>query len=116
MFQEVVIEAQRPCVIFKPRLYLDGDKYCALLGDDIMSGCVGFGSSPAEAMTAFDKAFIAPLNQPNLELTHLHEEVSNLKNANDFLSYAADDAISDLKALREENEKLREALNMCKGS
>ena len=34
------------------------------------------------------------------EITRLREEVSNLKNANDFLSYAADEAVSELKGLR----------------
>lgn len=53
----VTYEWQRPCVLFKPRLFRDGDAWCALLGEDLQSGVAGFGSSPAEAMTDFDKAW-----------------------------------------------------------
>ncbi len=32
------------------RLSLDGDKYCALIGDDLQSGWAGFGDTPIEAL------------------------------------------------------------------
>lgn len=47
-------DVYRPSVLYRPRLFLDGDKHCALYGDDIMSGCAGFGSTPDEAMADFD--------------------------------------------------------------
>ena len=47
----------RPHVLYKPKLYPDGNQWCALLGDNIMEGVVGFGSSPEKAMSAFDSAF-----------------------------------------------------------
>lgn len=31
-------------------VYMDGNQWCALLGDDIMSGTAGFGNTPAEAL------------------------------------------------------------------
>ena len=44
----------RPSVLFKPRLFVDGNQYCALYGEDLMSGCAGFGSTAADAMADFD--------------------------------------------------------------
>ena len=48
-------------VIYKPKLYRDGNQWCALLGDDLQSGVCGFGTSPHAAMMAFDQAWHAPL-------------------------------------------------------
>lgn len=46
-----------PSAIYRPRLFPDGDQWCALLGDDLASGVAGFGETPEKAMRAFDKAF-----------------------------------------------------------
>lgn len=51
-------EQQRPCVVFKPTLTLDGNEWCVLLGENLQVGVAGFGKSPASAMYAFDKAFL----------------------------------------------------------
>lgn len=48
-----------PCAIYKPRLFIDGDMYCFLLGDDLQSGVAGFGKSPALAAADFNKNFNA---------------------------------------------------------
>lgn len=50
-------EMQRPSVLYRPSLSLDGAMWCALYGDDLMDGVAGFGETPAAAMTAFDQAF-----------------------------------------------------------
>lgn len=42
-------------VIYKPRVFKDGDKWCALLGLNIQEGVCGFGNTPEEACLAFDK-------------------------------------------------------------
>ena len=47
----------RPSVVFRPSLSKDGTAWCALLGENIQTGCCGFGDSPAAAMQAFDIAF-----------------------------------------------------------
>src|SRR3990167_11258917 len=52
-------EQQRPCVVFKPNLSKDGDKWCALFGINLQEGVAGFGMTPAEAMLAFDKSWYA---------------------------------------------------------
>lgn len=47
-------DALRPCRRFKPRLFIEGDQWCALLGENVQDGVAGFGTSPDEAMAAFD--------------------------------------------------------------
>lgn len=53
-----------PSSIYKPTLFIDGNQWCALYGSDIQKGVAGFGSSPKEAMDAFDKAWLTPLEAP----------------------------------------------------
>ena len=48
-------EYERPSVLFKPDLTLDGNKWCALYGPDLQVGVAGFGDSPADAMRDFDR-------------------------------------------------------------
>jgi len=50
-----------PSAIYKPKLFVDGNQWCALLGDNLQSGVCGFGSTPYHAMAAFDRAWYAPL-------------------------------------------------------
>lgn len=54
-------EQQRPSVLFRPSLTIDGNQWCALYGDDLQSGVAGFGDSPALAMYDFDKSWNAKL-------------------------------------------------------
>lgn len=44
-----------PSVVWKPRLFIDGNQWCALYGENIQDGVAGFGSTPYEAMRDFDK-------------------------------------------------------------
>lgn len=46
-----------PHVLLKPRIFPDGAKWCALLGDNLAEGVSGFGDTPAEAAEAFDVAW-----------------------------------------------------------
>lgn len=46
-----------PHTRMRPRVFPDGTKWCALYGDDLMSGVSGFGDTPAEACEEFDKAW-----------------------------------------------------------
>lgn len=70
MVQEVIQQAAscytQPHVIYKPRLFPDGDKWCALLGDDLQVGVAGFGKSPADAMWNFDKEWHKPIVKEGL--------------------------------------------------
>ena len=51
----------QPSVVWKPKLSIDGDQWCALYGDDLQSGVAGFGDSPHEAMLDFDKEWCRKL-------------------------------------------------------
>lgn len=53
--REATSEYTRPSAIFRPKLSLDGDKWCALYGDNLQDGVAGFGDSPADAMWDFDR-------------------------------------------------------------
>ena len=60
-WQQAAAAQERPCVLWKPSLYRDGNQWCALLGENIQDGVVGFGDSPDAAMWAFDEAWCEKL-------------------------------------------------------
>lgn len=47
----------RPSTIYRPRLFIDGNKWCALYGENIQDGVCGFGDSPEAACDDFDRAW-----------------------------------------------------------
>lgn len=53
--EETEWQQQRPCVLFRPRISIDGNQWCALYGDNLQDGVAGFGDSPALAMADFDR-------------------------------------------------------------
>ena len=55
MLQSVEYECLRPYVLMRPKVYMDGDKWCALYGENLQDGVAGFGNSPAEAVQDFDR-------------------------------------------------------------
>jgi len=56
-YQMAAAEQERPSVLYKPRLFIDGSDWCALYGENLQDGVAGFGGSPAEAMHSFDRAW-----------------------------------------------------------
>jgi hypothetical protein len=52
---------QAPSVLYRPRISLDGNQWCALYGDNLQDGVAGFGDSPQAAMYEFDKAWATSL-------------------------------------------------------
>ncbi len=46
-----------PAAIFRPRVFIDGDKWCALYGENLQDGVAGFGDSPALAVWDFNEAW-----------------------------------------------------------
>lgn len=56
-------ELVRPSYLYRPKLSIDGDKWCALYGENIQDGVVGFGPSPDSAYRAFDLAWYENLPQ-----------------------------------------------------
>lgn len=53
-------ELRRPCMLLRPKLFQDGNAWCALFGEDIAVGVCGWGESPAAAYLDFDRAWVAP--------------------------------------------------------
>lgn len=51
---EVAREHLRPFMLLKPRIFMDGDQWCALYGDNLQDGVAGFGDTPAQAAIQFD--------------------------------------------------------------
>ncbi len=61
--RQAASEYERPSVMMRPKLYPDGNQWCAIYGENIQEGVAGYGCSPNDAMRAFDKAWYAKLNQ-----------------------------------------------------
>ena len=53
----------RPSTLYKPRLFVDGDHWCALYGDDLQNGVAGFGKSPDLAYKDFDRNWLKKLDK-----------------------------------------------------
>jgi len=47
----------RPHAVFVPRLFLDGNQWCALYGENLQEGIAGFGETPQLAVTDFNNNF-----------------------------------------------------------
>lgn len=59
------LELSRASYLYKPRLFIDGDKWCALYGENLQDGVAGFGISPYEAYADFDMAWGKKLERSN---------------------------------------------------
>jgi hypothetical protein len=57
----VECEMIRPSVLWRPRLSIDGDKWCALYGENLQDGVAGFGESAERAMRDFDREWLSKL-------------------------------------------------------
>ena len=49
--------AASPAMHLKPRIYPDGNMWCALYGENLQEGVCGFGNTPEGAMADFDRNF-----------------------------------------------------------
>lgn len=86
MLQEQIFavgaEMARPSVIWRPKVYRDGNQWCALYGDDLMMGVAGFGDTPDLACHAFDKAWhekIPPVMSKDQVMAKFDQMVTSLK-------------------------------------
>ena len=43
--------------LLRPKIYIDGSRWCVLHGEDIQDGVCGFGATPREAVSDFTKAW-----------------------------------------------------------
>ena len=53
--QEVTGAFDAPHVRMRPKVYPDGDQWCALYGENLQEGVCGFGNTPVNACYDFDK-------------------------------------------------------------
>lgn len=63
VIQETAMEYTRPSVLMRPKIFPDGDQWCALYGDDLQNGVAGFGKSPSLAMYDFDKNWSSKMDE-----------------------------------------------------
>jgi hypothetical protein len=63
VFCQAADEQRRPSVLYRPRLSIDGNQWCALYGDNLQDGVAGFGDSPELAMADFDSQWSSKLKQ-----------------------------------------------------
>lgn len=54
---------EEPSAIYRPKISIDGNQWCALYGDDLQRGVAGFGDSVQLAMADFNKNWYAKLPQ-----------------------------------------------------
>ena len=66
-YQQVAECLTDASVMYRPNLSIDGNKWCALYGDNLQDGVAGFGDSPAAAMQDFNKNWCAKLPVSNKE-------------------------------------------------
>jgi len=59
--QNAGFEHQRWCVLLRPKIFIDGNMWCALYGENLQDGVAGFGESPSKAMSDFDSAWFKKL-------------------------------------------------------
>jgi hypothetical protein len=53
----IQIEEYNLVSLLKPKIYIDGNQWCVLYGENIQDGVAGFGDSPQNAIYDFNKAF-----------------------------------------------------------
>lgn len=49
--------------LLRPRVFVDGNQWCVLYGDNLMNGVAGFGDSPMQAVYDFNKAWHQTITQ-----------------------------------------------------
>jgi len=50
----VELERKRPFMLLKPRMFPEGDRWCALYGENLRDGVCAFGDTPEAAARQFD--------------------------------------------------------------
>lgn len=63
--------------MLRPKLSIDGNQWCALLGENIQDGVAGFGDSPDAAYAAFDVAWTEKLAGATLPATAYNQAEAN---------------------------------------
>lgn len=48
-----------PFTLYRPKMFRDGNQWCALYGDNLQNGVAGFGESPQKAVEDFNRNWLA---------------------------------------------------------
>ena len=56
--QSTKLKRNRPFMLLHPRMFPDGNAWCAMLGENIQDGVCGFGETPAKASVEFDMQWL----------------------------------------------------------
>jgi len=59
---EIVQEHTSYHATLRPRLFIDGNQWCALYGENLQDGVAGFGDTPSKALRDFNSAMYRSLN------------------------------------------------------
>lgn len=57
------LDRRTPSYMYRPKLSIDGNQWCALYGENLQDGVAGFGDSPEDAYLDFDRAWCTKLPQ-----------------------------------------------------
>jgi hypothetical protein len=60
-YQDIGWAAIRPSSVYKPKLFIDDNQWCALYGEDLQNGVAGFGDTPEKAYEDFDRNWTTKL-------------------------------------------------------
>jgi hypothetical protein len=52
-------------MLLRPRVFPDGNQWCALYGENLQEGVAGFGDTPAKASVDFDIQWLNAKAGPN---------------------------------------------------
>lgn len=60
------IERQEMALVaeLRPRIFIDGNTWCVLYGENVQDGVAGFGKTPRLAVYDFNKAWDRPIPEP----------------------------------------------------
>lgn len=72
--QNLYCDLTAPHVLLRPRVFLDGNQWCALYGDDIAIGLCGFGPTPRAACNDFDYWYDHGRPHPGIHPVAVSEE------------------------------------------
>lgn len=62
---KAAIEAEEMNLValLKPRIFIDGNQWCVLYGENLQDGVCGFGDTPMLAVYAFNRAWHKPVSE-----------------------------------------------------
>lgn len=60
---QLALDMRNPSMMLRPKLFIDGNQWCALYGENIQDGVAGFGDSPELAFLDFDRLWSAALTK-----------------------------------------------------